>query len=357
MRQLLPVRLIHIPLQNNLPDVNKINIAQIESVKKSVKIILHKVLVIAVLLVGSFCRGQLRGTHLVGDVGLQSGSQGPPSFTLALPLYNYHASTFIDANGDKVNAPDINTFLLGFGAIVVTNKKILGGNYGASVLFALASSKIEGDIVPTKSSLAFSDMYIQPLQLGWKIKQADFSFGYALYLPTGKYELGANNNSGLGMFSNEFSAGSTLYFDQKKEWSFSSLFSYAINSAKKNTKDNSVTVGNVLTIEGGLGKTWYKPVKNNPLPMIISAGLAYYMEFKITDDKMKIPALGSAVIDLSNKDRIFGLGVEANIFIPSIKSSVDVRWLGELGARNRTQGNSFFITLAPYIKFLEPKKK
>jgi hypothetical protein len=62
------------------------------------------------------------------------------------------------------------------------------------------------------------------------------------------------------------------------------------------------------------------------------------------------------VFDLENKDHIYALGAEANIFIPTIKSSIGLRWLGELGARNRTQGNSFFLTLAPYIKFFTPKK-
>jgi hypothetical protein len=323
----------------------------------SMKRILLAILIVTAFPISYFCRAQLRGTHLLGDIGLQSGSEAPPSFTLAVPLYSYHTSTFVKADGDKIKVPNIYTFLPGLGGTVVTNKKILGADYGVSLQFAFASGKIEGDTASEKSSLAFSDMYVQPLQLGWNIKQADFSFGYALYLPTGKYELGGNSNSGLGMLSNEFSAGTTIYFDQKKEWNFSTLLSYAINSAKKNTKDNSITVGNILTLEGGLGKTWYKTVKNNPLPMIINAGLAYYMEFKITDDKMKIPALGSETIDLSKKDHIFGLGPEANVFIPSIKSSVDIRWLGELGARNRVQGNSFFITLAPYIKFLEPKKK
>jgi hypothetical protein len=60
----------------------------------------------------------------------------------------------------------------------------------------------------------------------------------------------------LGILTNEFSAGSTVYFDPKKEWNFSHLFSYGLNSKKKNTKDNDITVGNLLSIEGGLGKTW-----------------------------------------------------------------------------------------------------
>jgi hypothetical protein len=251
----------------------------------------------------------------------------------------------------------INMFLIGAGGGVVTNAKILGGNYGASVLLAFASSRIEGRTVSTKSSLAFTDMYIQPLQLGWETKRADFTFGYALYLPTGKYELGGDDNAGMGIFTNELSAGSTVYFDKKKEWNFSALLSYALNSKKKNTGTNEITVGNLLTIEGGLGKTWYKPVKGKPLPMIINVGMVYYAQFKTTNDKMKIPVINNNTFDLANKDLGYALGAEANVFLPSIKGSIGLRWLGELGSKNRTQGNSFFVTLAPYIKFFEPRKR
>jgi hypothetical protein len=184
---------------------------------------------------------------------------------------------------------------------------------------------------------------------------ADFTFGYALYLPTGKYELGGSDNAGLGILTNEFSAGTTIYFDQEKKWTISTLLSYGINSKKKNTKDNEITVGNELSIEGGIGKTWYKPVSGNPLPMIINVGMVYYMQFKTSEDKMQIPVIDNSTFYLAKKDHIFALGTEANVFIPSIKSSIDLRWLGEVGARNRTEGNSFFITIAPYIKFFEPK--
>ncbi len=315
-----------------------------------------KCLTAVLLLVNTSLCAQLKGTHLLGDMGLQSGSQPPPSFTAFVPMYNYHTSTFIKANGDKIDAPDINMFLLGLGGGVVTNTKILGGNYGASVLVAFASSKIEGNLISNKSSLAFTDMYIQPLQLGWKTKMADFTFGYALYIPTGKYELGGDDNSGMGVLTNEFSAGSTLYFDAKKEWNFSALVSYALNSKKKNTKDNNIKVGNLLSVEGGLGKTWYKPVKGNPLPMIINAGMVYYIQIKTTEDKMEIPVINNSTFNLANKDHGYALGAEANIFISTIRSSIGLRWLEELGSKNRTQGNSFFITLAPYVKFFSPGK-
>lgn len=170
-------------------------------------------------------KAQLKGTRLLGDMGLQSGSQAPPSFAPAVALYNYRTSTFKNANGDKTDAPDISMFLLGVGGSLVTHIKILGGNYGCSALIGFASNRIEGNLVSTSSALAFTDTYIQPVQLGWKTKRADFTAGYALYLPSGKYELGGDDNAGLGTLTNEFSAGSTLYLDAKKEWTFSGLFS------------------------------------------------------------------------------------------------------------------------------------
>ncbi len=314
-------------------------------------------LLTASLLLYISSNAQLKGTHLVGDAGLQAGTQPPPSFTLVVPVYNYHTSKLIKANGDKIDAPSINAFLVGIGGSLVSDLKFLGGNYGATVLFAFMSSRIEGDSINTSSNLGFSDTYIQPIQLGWKTEHADFSAGYALYIPTGKYELGAQDNTGLGMFTNELSAGATVYFDAKKEWNFSALFSYAINDKKKNTGNNKVTVGNLFTWEGGLGKTWYKKAKKGPLPIIINGGIVYYLQFKTTEDKMDIPSISSTPFTLSEKDHAYAVGAEANIFIPGIRGSIGLRWLGELGAKNRTQGNTFLLTIAPYIKFLQPKKQ
>jgi hypothetical protein len=300
---------------------------------------------------------QLRGTHLLGDAGLQSGSQGSPMIAVTLPFYYYHTSTFVTGGGRALKIPNVNLFMPGMAGTLVTNKKILGGNYGASISIGFTSSKLEGDTVSSKSPLAFTDSYVQPLLLGWSVQQADFLAGYAIYLPTGKYALNGNNNTGLGIWTNELSAGSTLYFDKKKAWNFSALFSYAVNSKKRNTKDDRIKVGNLLTIEGGAGTSWSKPVKGASLPMAFNAGMVYYMQFKTTEDKMDIPSIRSAVFDLKDKDHIYGIGAEGNIFFPHMNLQADLRWLWEFGARNRTEGNTFIITLTPFTKFLASKAK
>ena len=187
---------------------------------------------------------QLKGDHLLGDVGLNAGTQAPPTIIAALPFYWYDASRLKNSNGDVVTTNlDINAFLVGIGGSVVTNFKILNANYGATVLFAFMSNRLEGNKIQSSTPLGFSDMYIQPLELGWHLKKADFTAGYGIYMPTGRYKYGGDKNTGMGMWTHEFSGAATVYFDQKKTINFSSIIFFETHSKKKDTE---IKVGNII---------------------------------------------------------------------------------------------------------------
>ena len=286
---------------------------------------------------------QLKGGHILGAMGLQSGTQTPENtLSVYVPGYFYSASSLRNANGDKaIVNPDINMFITGVGASYVSDFKILGANYGATVLVAFASNRIQGNTLDSKTSIALTDAYIVPVQLGWHNKRADFVFSYQIYLPTGKFEMGASDNSGLGMFMNEFSAGTTLFFNDKKTVHFSALASYEINGKKK---DTDIKTGDLLSIEGGLGKTFYmmNPEKTAPKG-ILNAGLIYYLQYKVTNDQIPVPVFGTIE---TNKDRVGGIGAEINYFHIGCSTSAGFRWIAEVEAINRFQGNTFFLTLA-----------
>ncbi|KAF2083042.1 SphA family protein [Flavobacterium sharifuzzamanii] len=302
------------------------------------------------LLISFYCNAQLKGGHILGSMGLQSGTQSPEkTLSVYIPGYIYAASSLRDADGDKVGDPNLTMFITGVGANYVSDFKILGANYGATILLAGASNTIQGSYVDSKSDFAFTDMYIQPVQLGWHNKRADFVFSYQMYLPTGKFEVGGSNNSGLGMFMNEFSAGTTLFFNDKKTFHFSALASYEINGKKK---DTDIKTGDILSIEGGLGKTFYCMNAEKTAPKgIFNAGLIYYLQYKVSDDKIPV---GNAFVLEPDKDRVGGLGAEVNYLHLSSMTSAGFRWIGEINAVNRFQGNTFFITLAHVFSF---KKK
>lgn len=301
------------------------------------------ILSLIALMTPNALRAQLKGDNILGDLGLQSGTQAPPGFNIIVPVYFYNAQKLKDDHGNVLSGNlDLNMFFTGIGASWVLPQKILGANLGGSVIFPFAANRLQSNLANEKSSFAFSDIYFQPVQLGWHRKQADFLFGYALYFPSGKYQLGGDGNAGLGMLTNEFSAGTTIFFDKKKLYHFSTLGQFEIHSKKKDTE---IRPGDILSIEGGLGRTFYKKAKG-PIPVIFNAGLVYYMQYKLTEDNIK----GNGISIGDAKDHIYGLGVEGNVFVPSIRTQFALRWLGELGAVNRVQGNTFCLTMGYALK-------
>ncbi|MEP6804325.1 MAG: transporter [Flavobacterium sp.] len=304
---------------------------------------IQSVFTLLLLLVGFLSHAQLKGGHILGAMGLQSGTQTPENtLSVYVPGYFYTASSLRNADGDKSIAnPDLNMFITGVGATYVSDFKILGANYGAAVLLAFASNRIQGNTVDSKSPFALTDTYIVPIQLGWHNKRADFIFSYQVYLPTGKFDLGASDNSGLGMFMNELSAGTTLFFNDKKTFHFSALASYEMNGRKK---DTDIKTGDLLSIEGGLGKTFYAMNAEKTAPKgILNAGLIYYLQYKTTNDQIPVPVFGNIE---TTKDRVGGIGAEVNYFHIGSSTSAGFRWIAEVEAINRFQGNTFFLTLA-----------
>lgn len=270
---------------------------------------------------------QLKGGHLLGAMGIQSGSQAPvQSLSLYLPRYLYNTSSLRNADGDKSTAnPDLNMFLSGLVDSYVTDFKILGANYGAGILLPFTSNTIQGNFIDSKSSFAFSDIYLQPLQLGWHFKKSDFVFSYQVFLPAGKYKMEGDNNSGLGTIINEFSAGTTLFFNETKTIHFSVLGSYEMNGKKKNTE---IKTGDILSLEGGVGKTFYVLNKEKTAPKaFVNAGLIYYLQYKVSSDKIPIDNL----ILRPEKDKIYALGAEINFLHFSSSNSAGLRWATELG--------------------------
>ena len=287
----------------------------------------------------SISHAQLRGNHILGDHGLSAGTQSQPSVSFSVPFYWYDATKLINSKGEVINRfPNTTVFMTGINASIVTNIKILNANYGAGVLVSFMSNRIESDIMQLDIPFGFTDMYIQPVQLGWHIKKADFTAGYGVYVPTGKYKFGERDNSGLGMWGHEISGGTTWYLNSKKTFNFSSLASYETHSYKK---DTTMKTGDLFTAEGGIAKTFLKKVPNASTPMELNIGMIYYLQFKVTDDKLPP---GSRVYSLA-KDHVYAGGIEGSAIFPKALTSISFRWLGELAAKNRFQGSTFLITL------------
>ena len=168
-----------------------------------------------------------------------------------------------------------------FGAVlnVVTPKKLFGANYGFLVVLPWANNRVQGaEDFDSNPGVGLTDMYVQPINLGWHTPRADVTLAYGLYLPTGRYEDGADDNTGLGMWAQEFLAGTTLYLNSARSLHAATTATFNVQSKKR---DSNTKVGNILNLEGGVGADF--------LGGGLTAGLAYYGTFKVSDDQFDSP--------------------------------------------------------------------
>ena len=298
-------------------------------------------LAVGLILSAAPASAQLNGQNIKGDVGLKSGSQAPAGGYVILPLYWYSADAVKNRDGDEVLHGSLDAFVGGPGINIVTTRKLMGANYGFLVVLPFANNRLQGTELDENPGGGLTDMFVQPLSLGWHLKSADVTTSYGLYIPIGRYEDGASNNTGLGMWGHELSAGATVYLNDSRTWHAATLASLDFQSKKEHSKTK---VGNILNLEGGVGRDLLKGAA--------SVGLVYYATYKLTDDHIE----GLPGILIRGKNRVWGLGPEATLPLAAKRTLygfVTVRYQWELGARTTTEGGAWNV-LATFL--LKPIK-
>ena len=296
--------------------------------------------VIALLIValemtsGPVCAGFL-GHNYPGDFGLQSGTQPDPRTYLSAVYLRYDSDTLRNRNGDRATLSPTNPGEISLNAYAaqiyqVFDFKILGGNYGFLILPALVDAVLEAPILGlvSEADTGLTDTYIQPINLGWHTDRADFITGLGVFAPTGRYDPDASDNLGLGMWSFEIFAGTTIYFDTAKTWHFATTAFYETHTEKEGS---DIRVGDILTLEGGFGKSFMGGALN--------VGIAYFAQWKVTDDDLPGPLT-------LPKHRGFGVGPEVTIPIATkskLISLITARYIWETGVRSSLEGNTFMI--------------
>lgn len=294
-------------------------------------------------------QAQFNGSHSLGDFGVQSGTQPGPGFYTAFFYYRYSTDTLKDRNGDTVTLSPESPGSLGIDAYApilwyVSKQKILGANYGAMAVIPWANGALEAPFfgLDQKTGTRFADMYIRPIDLGWHAKKADVTAGFGLYGPTGHYVDGGSDNTGKGMWTYEPFFGATLYLDEKKTFSLATNAFWEFHGTKK---DSDTKVGQILTLEGGLGKSY--------LGGGLILGVAYYGQWKVTADSLgvSLPFPGGGTITgpglSNNKHSVFALGPDVTFPLATKKklyALVNVRYFWEMGARTKTEGQTLVIT-------------
>jgi hypothetical protein len=288
---------------------------------------------------------QHRGDRVPGNAGLEAGSQAPPGLYAGYLLWVYPTDTFVDREGDALPTESVGLTSVMHNAVVswVTPYKLLGANVGGAFVLPFVRNRIELGLADVDSGADLTDSVLTPFSLGWHRSGRDVLASYSLYMPTGRYEAGGRGNTGLGMFGHELAVAVTLG-SQPRRWHGAAGVAYEWHTKKE---DQDVRVGQVATIEGGVGRTFYTKV-NHPVPLMTTIGLAGYSQFKVTQDS----GAGVPLLFRDGKDRVFALGPELKVYVPQARLTLIGRVLPEFGARVRTRGTTVSITGVYTLKVL-----
>ncbi len=183
----------------------------------------------------------VQGGHYAPVVKNVRDMATPPPGLFVL-WYNAFASSnkYIDRNGNgfnRINLGNINpglppievsTNLDAFTSIPTifwaSNFEILGARYMAGISANYISADVSviternGAILDTTFTRrtnskvsGISDLFVAPVGLSWGLDNADITFLYGFYAPTGKYETGGDDNVGLGFWTHQFQGYGYFY--------------------------------------------------------------------------------------------------------------------------------------------------
>ena len=122
--------------------------------------------------------------------------------------------------------------------------------------------------------------------------------------------------------------GVTWYPDTDKGWALALVNYYEIHTRNHRL---DITPGHSYTLEWGLSKTVSAP---------IDLGIIGYYQQQVTQDSGRGVASGPKA-----RDHVFGVGAEVNTFMSQLPMFVTLRYVRELAANDRPQGNTVTITL------------
>ena len=276
---------------------------------------------------------------------MNSATQLPPGVFVGIPYFQWNADDIKDADGNPFVATRFGGFDLRavpLTVIVVTKTKVLGAHYG--VMAALPFSTIKSEVVDEADAdldhtdWGFTDLYVVPLYLGWHTRRVDVVAGYGFYAPTGRYEAGATDNVGLGMWSHEIQGGVTAFVDPATTVSIATTAYFEMHSKKK---DQDLKVGNLLTLEGGAAY--------NVRKIGGAFGIGYYLQHKMSDDSgADYPELLTRRLNLNGRNHIFGIGPDVTLGLfqrGTTIGAMNVRYFWDSAAKTSFEGGTFALSV------------
>ena len=267
---------------------------------------------------------QQLGYKLLGSAGIDAGVQPPPGLAIVSQTLSYAANELRDRDGDPVPIDGLRMRATGSAlGVSYTVKKSSSPYLTFAAGLPLARIRVSSDQpAASLNGFGFSDLFVQPIKLGWRNRQFDVVSAYVVYAPTGHFEPRGNASTGRGYWTHQLSLGGALFADSTRSRRASVLVSFEQNTRKRGI---DITRGDMLQVQGGAGTS---------VAAGVILGVAGYALWQVTPDRG-----GDIPPPLRDgRSRVFGLGPEVGVTIPQYRTRVTLRAEREFGVTSRPEG-------------------
>lgn len=279
---------------------------------------------------------QVRGVYPLGMSATNSGVTPEPGISYVNQFLFYSRDQAKGPSGE-VLATGQNSVMMDMNTLVWVSKQkmdfIGGALFSMSATIPIANNSLTSDLKGGISGGGgLADSYYQPFILGWRTKRADLRAVYGFLAPSGKFDVGANNNVGSGYWTHAFSSGQTFYLTEDKRTTVSAFQMYEIHTTQEGTE---VHPGDTMNLDYSLTR-----VLSLQRDLNLQIGLVGYEQWQLTDKT----GPGITAVQSSAHYRINALGFGSSLILPARKVSVGVKYFKEFEDRSTYQGYSFQIT-------------
>lgn len=266
----------------------------------------------------------LTGHYVPGFVGgLNSGILPTrPGFILSNGTFFYHANKFVDNTGTEVPGNnELNIIANRLGVLWISPFKVIGAQYAPALALPLANFAPNPIILEdqrVEGRIGIGDIALQPFAFGWHWGKFHLLFGDTLFFPTGRFKVGALDNTGKGFYTNMFNLGWAYRWGDKLPFTWSMILRYEIHTRQRET---DLVPGQTLTIEYGLGKQLHQ--------RLTLGAVGFYWQ-QVTD-------ISGPNAENVGKYRTLGLGLETQVQVTK-RSLVKLKALFDFAPRNASEG-------------------
>ncbi|GKS57644.1 hypothetical protein YTPLAS18_11710 [Nitrospira sp.] len=278
------------------------------------------------------------GHYPGGHVGLRGGATPPEGSTGAFNFFRYnHPGDLKNANGGTIQSVNKDVFVNITGAQWSTKYKFFGMNYGGllAVPFNNIYNRASGQSTEA-SGFSLGDVVFSPLILFGKQENFDYQVGLAVWAPSGTFSPGASTNHGSGFWELLYSVGGVYYPDGKRNsFAISSVVRIEQNFKQRHT---DIHVGDDVVMDWGISGPLL--AFGETFKHVFDIGVSGFATTQFTRETGMNAALNTSFY------RVFGVGPEMNYYIPAWNLKFLFRPQFEFGARNTTQGHTYWLAVS-----------